>query len=139
MTPEDSSYIKKLRKESPVLPNGQVMVNRDIFAGDQDHCPAGTEFLGITTDGNVLPCNFLQFTLGNIRDKTVAEMRDSLLKNDWFNDQHPNCLCGEDDAFIDTFIMPYVDEPKPLDAYPVFGLTRIAQGEKGGLEKAGEQ
>ena len=59
ITPEDAGYIKELQKNCPTLPNGQRMVNRDIFSGECDHCPAGTEFMGITPDGHLLPCNFL--------------------------------------------------------------------------------
>lgn len=124
ITPEDSKYIKQLRLDSPVLVNGQEMINRDIFSGNYDHCPAGTEFMGLTTDGQLLPCNFLQYSLGNIRDKTIKEMRKELLTSVWFDGKHPNCICGEDNDFIDTFIMPYVGQTKPLDAYKIFNLGR---------------
>ena len=118
----DARYIKKLQKEGGELPNGQRIVNRDMFTGEFDHCPAVTEILGVTVDGQVLPCNFLQFSLGNIGDKSIRKMRDDALANKWFDGKHTSCLCGEDRDFIDEFIMPYVDEPKPLDAYEVFGL-----------------
>jgi MoaA/NifB/PqqE/SkfB family radical SAM enzyme len=125
MTPEDSKYIKQLYVNSPILKNGQRIVNRDIFSGDQDHCPAGTEFMGLIANGQLLPCNFLQFSLGNIRDRTITEMRNALLTNSWFNGEQPKCLCGEDQEFIDSFIMPYVDQPKPLDAYKIFNLKEV--------------
>jgi MoaA/NifB/PqqE/SkfB family radical SAM enzyme len=124
MTPSDSEYIKELQLSSPVLKNEQRMVNRDIFTGDQDHCPAGTEFMGLSADGQILPCNFLQFSLGTIRDKTIAGARNALLVSSWFDGKHPKCLCGEDHEFIDTFITPYVGKPKPLDAYKIFNLKQ---------------
>ena len=123
ITREDAAYIKNLQLTSGVLPNGQKLINRDIFCGDHDHCPAGTEFMAISSNGCILPCNFLQFSLGNIGDKSVKEMRDALLTCEWFDGKHPSCICGEDDLFIDGFIVPYVDEPKPLDACTVFGLN----------------
>lgn len=124
ITPEDAEYIKKLQTECPVLPNGQRMIKRDIFNfGGKDHCPAGTGFLHITADGEVFPCNFLQFTLGNIRDKSLTKMRNDVLTNPWFNTTtHPCCLAGEDHKFIDTYIMPNRYKTKPLDAYAVFNL-----------------
>jgi MoaA/NifB/PqqE/SkfB family radical SAM enzyme len=124
ITQEDSLYIKQLQQTSPVLPNGQDMIKRDIYSGCEDRCPAGTEFMGLTTDGHLLPCNFLQYSLGNIRDRTIKEMRDDLLTNSWFDGKHPNCIIGEDHEFIDTFVTPYRDVPKPLDAYKVFNLKR---------------
>jgi MoaA/NifB/PqqE/SkfB family radical SAM enzyme len=122
MRPEDSRHIAHLRATCPVLPNGQVMVNRDIYSGEHDHCPAGTEFMALTTDGQVLPCNFLHYSLGRVGERPIAAMRAALLTSPWFDGRHPNCICGEDDQFIDSFIVPYVGQAKPLDAYRVFSL-----------------
>jgi len=129
ITPEDATYIRKLRRDAGRIPNGQMMINRDIFTGQQDHCPAGTEFLGLSTDGELLPCNFLQYSLGNVRDHSIREMRDALLKSPWFDGRHPNCICGEDEEFIESFIIPYVSETKPLDAYRIFKIERPAKRE----------
>jgi MoaA/NifB/PqqE/SkfB family radical SAM enzyme len=123
MTPEDSRYIKNLQLASPILPNGQRMINRDIFSGDIDHCPAGTEFMGITVDGQFLPCNFLQFSLGNIKDYSISSMRNALLKNPWFDGCHENCICGENPAFIEEYIIPYIDDSKPLNGNKIFNLN----------------
>jgi MoaA/NifB/PqqE/SkfB family radical SAM enzyme len=120
--PEDAIFIKNLQKISPVLKNGLIMINRDVYSGAFDHCPAGTEFMGLTADGRLLPCNFLQFSLGNIKDKTIKQMRDDLLTSPWFDGKHPTCICGENQEFIKKFITPFTEKEKPLDAYAVFGL-----------------
>jgi hypothetical protein len=78
--------------------------------------------MSLTADGQVMPCNFLQFTLGDIRQRNIAGMREALLTSRWFDGSHPWCICGEDSEFIERFIVPYVDLPKPLDARKVFGL-----------------
>lgn len=123
ITPEESTQIKKMQLGYPVLANGQRMVNRDVFNfGGEDHCPAGTEFMAITADGNFLPCNFCQFTLGNIREKSLTSMRNDLLKSSWFTGKRPKCLVGEDEDFIDRFIVPNVRQVKPLNAYHIFNL-----------------
>jgi MoaA/NifB/PqqE/SkfB family radical SAM enzyme len=122
MRPQDTEYIKRLQVDGPILSNGQKMVNRDIYSGEEDHCPAGTEFMAISVDGQLLPCNFLQFSLGNIRDRTIKEMREDLLTSRWFDGVHPVCLCGEDADFIERYIMPYVQDIKPLNAHTIFGL-----------------
>ena len=126
MRPEDSAYIKRLQMESPILKNGQKAVNRDIFSGKEDHCPAGIEFMAISSDGNVLPCNFLQFSLGNIAERPFKQMREALLSSHWFHGR-ANCLCGENDDFIDQYIMPNIDKPKPLNAFDVFCLKKEVQ------------
>jgi MoaA/NifB/PqqE/SkfB family radical SAM enzyme len=123
MTREDSAYIKRLQKECPVLPHGQKMVNRDIFCGEKDHCPAATEFMSLSTDGQLLPCNFLQYSLGNISEHSVKEMRDAIMKSPWFDGRQPECIIGENHDFVDTYVVPYVDQQKPLDAWKVFGVA----------------
>lgn len=122
ITPEDAAYIKTLQQKAPILPNGLRMINRDVYCGDSDHCPAGSEFMGLTADGQLLPCNFLQFSLGNIRHRSVAEMRAAIMRRSWFQGTSPVCLCGEDREFIAAFIVPFVDRAKPLNAFEVFAL-----------------
>ncbi|MCP1614212.1 MoaA/NifB/PqqE/SkfB family radical SAM enzyme [Azospirillum lipoferum] len=129
ITPEDAAYIKHLQQTSGRISTGQTMINRDIYCGDCDHCPAGIEFMSLSANGHLLPCNFLQFSLGNIRDRSIRQMRDSLMESSWFRGEVANCLCGENDDFIDRYIVPYAGQPKPLDAYAVFGLEK-PPGEK---------
>lgn len=121
VTPEQTQFIQMLRKYSPILPNGQKMVNRDLFTmDDQSCCPAGREFMAITSDGHILPCNFLQFTLGKVGKVKLKDARDRLLKSTWFSYPCGRCLCGEDRTFIEKFITPYVGKTKPLDASLLF-------------------
>lgn len=122
ITPEDAAFIDALRKRSPLLPNGQEMIKRDLFTSSAHRCPAGDDFIGISASGEVLPCNFLQYTLGNIRDRSLAKMRRDILTNNWFNGDHERCIIGEDPKFFDHYVTPYVGHNKPLDAYQVFNL-----------------
>ncbi|MGO9014974.1 MAG: radical SAM protein [Dissulfurispiraceae bacterium] len=125
MTKADVEYIRKLRDESPLTLQGQKSIKRDVFCDPVDHCPAGTDFMHITANGNILPCNFLQFSLGNIKDTNLKIARDALLTNPIFGSTtNPLCLCGEDHSFIDKYIMPYVGITKPLDAYSIFNLPK---------------
>lgn len=127
ITEEDAAYIYDMYKNSPIMDNGQIMVKRDLYRGHSDQggkvcCPAGTEFMSITVDGNFMPCNFIQATLGNIRDKSLREMRNDLLKSKWFCKEYPCCILGENEEYFEEVVMKYKDEAKPLDAYKVFNL-----------------
>ena len=42
-----------------------------------DMCGAGSDFLSIHADGEVFPCNFLNFSLGNIYQQNLAEIQDN--------------------------------------------------------------
>jgi MoaA/NifB/PqqE/SkfB family radical SAM enzyme len=115
LTPDDVAWIDELRKYSKTLPNGQKLVSRDLFCAGGKSCPAVREFMAISVTGDFMPCNFLQFSLGNIRDKSLKEMRDGLLGNPWFQGCS-QCLVGENKDFISRFITPNTSKPKPLDA-----------------------
>ena len=96
------------------------MIGRDVYTGSADHCPAATEFMSLSADGELLPCNFLQFSLGNVCDYSVESMRAAILQSPWFDGAHPNCIIGEDRDFLRQFVEPHLERPKPLDAYSVF-------------------
>jgi MoaA/NifB/PqqE/SkfB family radical SAM enzyme len=114
ITPRDAEYIKNLQRISGKLPNGQNVVNRDIYCPPNDHCPAGREFIGITIDGQVMPCNFLQFSAGKIGKHSVKELRDNILKHSWFNGRWDHCILGQNEAFMQWNVLPNINKPKPL-------------------------
>lgn len=123
ITEEDAAYIYELYKCAPIMDNGQKMVKRDLYRdGGKVCCPAGTEFMAITADGNFMPCNFIQATLGNIKDRSLKEMRGDLLKSEWFCKEYPYCILGECDKYFHEIVEKYKDVEKPLDAYEVFNL-----------------
>jgi MoaA/NifB/PqqE/SkfB family radical SAM enzyme len=125
LTPEDSAYLRKLSDNNPLASDGHPLIKRDLYrTNKEDQCRAGNETLYITVDGKLTPCVFLQFSLGNITERSIKKMRDDLIKSEWFNGKHTKCLCGEDREFFKKFIKPYVGVQKPLDAYEVFGLKK---------------
>ncbi len=122
ITEEDAENIYQLYQNSPIMDNGQTMVKRDLYRGGGKYCPAGTEFMAITVDGNFMPCNFIQATLGNIKEKSLREMRNDLLKSKWFCEIYPYCILGESKQYFEEIVARYKDIKKPLDAYKVFNL-----------------
>lgn len=119
----DISGLLRLRRESPRLPNGQVLLNRDVYNyGGLDHCPAGSEFMAIAVDGSVLPCNFVQHSLGNVSTGSIRKMRSDLIKQRWFDGTYPVCLAGESEEFISKYIVGNVEKAKPMDAYALYNL-----------------
>lgn len=56
--------------------------------------------MAIMVDGKFMPCNFIQATLGNIKDKSLKEMRDDLLKSKWFCMEYSYCILGECDEYF---------------------------------------
>lgn len=124
LTDEDTVYLKKLSLDNSFSTDGHPLIKRDLYSEGGDKCRAGTEGLYITVNGELTPCVFLQYSLGNIAEKSIKRMRADLIKSEWFNGKHIKCLCGENREFFKKFIKPYKGIPKPLDAYKVFGLKR---------------
>lgn len=124
ITKEDAEYIWKLREEGPTMANGEKMVRRDIYHWDGNYCRAGKDIMSISSDGNFMPCNYIQASLGNVKDRSLREMREDLLQSKWFNQEYNCCILGECEEFIEDVVMKYKDVEKPLNAYEVFGLER---------------
>lgn len=125
ITPDEAARLKEIYLTKGTLPNGQRHIGRDVYdCNGKDHCPAGRNFMAVSAGGEIFPCNFCQFSLGNIRDVSLKAAREDLLGSKWFQGTHPCCLLGEDDEFFDLYVAPYVDQQKPLDAYKLFDLKR---------------
>ena len=60
--------------------------------------------------------------MGNIKDKSLKEMRMDLLKSEWFCKEYPYCILGECNEYFEEVVEKYRDADKPLNAYEVFGL-----------------
>lgn len=117
ITPEQIDELDRLRYYSQ--PPG---VKRDLFCDvGCKHCPAVNEFMAITVSGEFLPCNFMQITLGNIRDHSLCEMREAALKIEWFHAPwEPECLVGAVEDFQEDCMSKMKGKQKPVPAKEVW-------------------
>ena len=120
ITKEDAKDIKNFSLITGKMPNGQYYITRDLYTTKGDFCPAAVSFMSLTADGEILPCNFLQFSLGNIKDTSIKDARDKIMKSPWFSGKSKLCLCGEDKKFINEYIVKNKEKIKPLNAYELF-------------------
>ena len=121
LTLEDQIYLRNLYDTCPTISNGRKMIHRSVYLGGENRCPAGSDGFNISVDGNVFACCFIQHSFGNIRDKSLKEMYEAMIKVKYFNG-YSVCPCVEDREFIDKYITPYAHNTTPSDAYEVFGL-----------------
>jgi MoaA/NifB/PqqE/SkfB family radical SAM enzyme len=63
-------------------------------------CGAVKEILYVTPYGDVFPCPFIHLSLGNVREESVGAIRRRARALPLFGAYHPQCLCGEDQAFM---------------------------------------
>lgn len=98
VTDEDIKTISKWFKESPYI-------RRDVDANFYKWgCSAGNEVLYITPYGDVLPCPFMHFTLGNVKEISLKEIRKKALSYTILTAYVPMCLACEDRMFIEKYI-----------------------------------
>ncbi len=101
LTPDDRSYLDRLRKSYPLL--------RTDFEANYVHrgCGAVKEILYLTPYGDVLGCPFLHFSLGNIFEEELAAIRERALRNPYFARYHHLCLAAEDRKFMEKYCGPF--------------------------------
>ena len=109
ITPEDSDAMLKLHKKYPLL------FTSDSYANRNCGCPAFSELLTITAYGDVLPCNFIHISFGNLRRESLKSILKKSCKIKYFDGHHVGCLAAEDKEFIDS----YLSKTYGVDQYPV--------------------
>ena len=58
-------------------------------------CPAGTEVLYLTSEGDVRCCPFIPRTFGNIKTNRIGDIRERILQSDVLNKNRAICMAGE--------------------------------------------
>jgi MoaA/NifB/PqqE/SkfB family radical SAM enzyme len=103
LSEEDIAYITELENTHPYI-------RTDFRANWKHHgCGAIKEILYMTPYGDVFPCPFLHFSIGNINEETLKSVRARGCQLDYFKEYHPKCLCAEDQQFITSY-MPEISE-----------------------------
>lgn len=103
--------------------NSNTDVSRDL---DYNYhhgygCPAVKETVYITGYGDVIPCPFIQVSLGNLRQEKLTDIVDRGLKIPYFRDYNPGCLASENHEFIKTVMEKICAEDKtPVPFNKVF-------------------
>lgn len=101
-------------------------IRRDIHSTPEKFgqwgCPAWKQILYVTEFGDVLPCPFLHVSFGNLRGKSMKNIRMEALKNPSFNSYYPVCMPAEDKEFIQKWRSAYENSNcYPPSSKEVFG------------------
>ena len=94
LTPEEERFFLTLLQK----PN----VRSDIFSSFWGiNCTAGREKLAITPYGDVMPCSLVQLFYGNIRERSMKEIWEEILRNPYYlRGCRKGCLTSFDRDFI---------------------------------------
>jgi len=85
-------------------------------------CIAVKGMFSITQTGDVLPCPYIQISIGNILKEPLKDIIDRGLSIAEFGELRDTCLIAEDMNFIKKYMEPHVyDKPVPVPCDSVFG------------------
>lgn len=93
----DKGVIEALHKAYPFL-------TRDIYGNPNHTCPAFQDFFTITPFGDVLPCNALHVSYGNIKTQSLKSILDQSLKLKLPFSNYRGCPAAEDPDFVRTYL-----------------------------------
>jgi MoaA/NifB/PqqE/SkfB family radical SAM enzyme len=120
----DMDYLKELEKSYDVCTHLTSAYGRELG------CIAVKGMISITQYGDVLPCQSMFISIGNILETPLKEIIDNGLKIKYFGEWVGCCTMAADKEFIDKYIVPhtYGNQNLPIDYKQVFteeDITKI--------------
>ena len=91
---DDADMVRNLEREFPVFTH--MTPSYGSFKG----CITVKGIITVTSTAEVTPCPYIDFSLGNLRETSLKEILDRGMRNPWLGPHRPDCLIGEDPAFI---------------------------------------
>lgn len=84
-------------------------------------CPAFDEVIAITAYGDVLPCNAIHISFGNVRNENLQTILNKGKKIKYFDGCFDGCPPAEDKDFIESILSKtYNANPYPIMAEEIF-------------------
>jgi len=91
---EDADILRDLEKKYLVFTH--MTPSYGSFKG----CITVKGIITVTSTGEITPCPYIDFSLGNLHENSLKEILDRGMKNPWLGAHRPDCLIGEDKKFI---------------------------------------
>ena len=105
VTKRDADRIRELEKKYDITTHMTPSYMRDKTAGSAPlgHYDGCITVKGIDTvepTGDIVPCPYMDWSIGNILHEPLAAVLDRGMRNRWLGPQRNDCLIGEDLEFI---------------------------------------
>ena len=94
ITKEDADILRELEKEY------SVFTHMTPSYGSHKGCITVKGIVTVTSTGEITPCPYIDFSMGNLKQNTLKEILDRGMRNPWLGPHRPDCLIGEDPKFI---------------------------------------
>lgn len=91
---EDADIVRQLEKEYKIFTH--MTPSYGSFKG----CITTKGIITVTSTMEVIPCPYIDMSLGNLRETPLKEILDRGMHNAWMAPYRPDCIIGEDQQFI---------------------------------------
>ena len=92
---KDADILREMEKQY------SVFTHMTPSYGSHKGCITVKGIITVTSTGEVTPCPYIDFSLGNLQQTSLKEVLDRGMANPWLGPHRPDCLIGEDPKFID--------------------------------------
>lgn len=112
---EDLAYAKELETKHKIFSHLTPAYELDLG------CTAVKGMVCVTQYGDVMPCQYIFVSLGNIFETPLKEIIEKGLSIKWFGEHVDNCPIANDKDFVEKYIAGRVyDKPLPVPCSEVF-------------------
>jgi MoaA/NifB/PqqE/SkfB family radical SAM enzyme len=94
ITKDDADYLRELEKDYPVFTH--MTPSYGMFQG----CITVKGIITVTSTGEIVPCPYMDMSIGNYLKEPLGRILERGMRNKWLGPHRPDCLIGEDAAFI---------------------------------------
>ncbi|MFA5353991.1 MAG: radical SAM protein [Thermodesulfovibrionales bacterium] len=100
----DVSDVARFREKYNLLPEYPRIIHQTMFTSiaypcAAEGCPAGVSQIHLRANGDVTPCDFTPLSFGNIREKPLKEIWESLTKHEIYAKLSPRCRLSDPDLW----------------------------------------
>ncbi|MBI2448545.1 radical SAM protein [Candidatus Microgenomates bacterium] len=103
ITKEDADHVRELEKRYNVTTHmtPAYMRGQDGVLGHYDGCITVKGINTITSTGEIVPCPYMDMSIGNVLREPLATILDRGMRNKFLGPHRKDCLIGEDAEFIE--------------------------------------
>jgi MoaA/NifB/PqqE/SkfB family radical SAM enzyme len=111
---DDMDYVRDLEKKYSLFTHLTPSYGLDIG------CIAVKRMIAITKYGDVMPCPWMYFSIGNFFQEPLKDIIQRGLKIKYFRKRVDTCLASEDREFINKYVSKTYGKPLPVPYSEIF-------------------
>ena len=115
VTRDDMKYVEELGKKYNVFTHLTPSYGLDLG------CIAVKRMISLTQYGDVMPCPYMQTSIGNFFEEPLKDIIERGMNIKWFGKHINTCLIAESRPFIDKYLVPTYGKPLPVKWNEIYG------------------